>query len=39
VCDTDHERQIEAWVQALLTTVDEIPPVFDHVTPQKKSDP
>jgi hypothetical protein len=27
VCDTDHERRVEARVQALLTTVDENPPV------------
>jgi hypothetical protein len=27
VCDTDHERQVEARVQALLITVDENPPV------------
>jgi hypothetical protein len=26
VCDTDHERWVEARVQALLTTVDENPP-------------
>jgi hypothetical protein len=39
-CDTDHERQVEARVQALLTTVNENPQLnFDHVTSQKKSNP
>jgi hypothetical protein len=34
VCDTGHERLLEALVQALLTTVNENPPQlnFDHVT-------
>jgi hypothetical protein len=27
VCDTDHERRVDARVQALLTIVDENPPV------------
>jgi hypothetical protein len=27
VCDTDHERRVEARIQALLTTVDETAPV------------
>jgi hypothetical protein len=40
VCDTDHERRVEARVQALLTTVDEnLQLNIDHVTSQKKSDP
>jgi hypothetical protein len=41
VCDTDHERRVEARVQALLNTVDELPTQlnFDHMMSQKKSDP
>jgi hypothetical protein len=27
VCDSDHERRVEAQVQTPLTTVDESPPV------------
>jgi hypothetical protein len=41
LCDTDHERRVEAQVQALLTTVKKKTPQlnFDHMTSQKKCDP
>jgi hypothetical protein len=39
-CDADHDRRVEARVQALLTTVVVNPRLkFEHVTSQNKSDP